>query len=185
MGAHGVHAQCCTSHELITLTGLSGDFCSGSSEKQQSCCKPPHSNVLLMCKPSTGSCSKTLNRSNYPASIVRLIRGKSLHLAVLAPSRQLDTRPGNDRKDDCHYALSRRAAHEEAARLQNGGIPSWWQQSLSRTRRSDTGCLKVHGATDKDSQTTLPDHSTRNPSSGLQSDELDTRQKPGSKGGGG
>lgn len=111
VGAYEVHAQCCILHEFITLTGLSGDFCPGSSEKQQSCCKPPHSNALLMCKSPTRPCSKTLNLSNYPAAIVWLIRGKSLHLAVLAPSRQLDTRPGNDRKDDSVIMLSAGEQH--------------------------------------------------------------------------
>lgn len=155
MGAYEVHAQCCILHEFITLTGLSGDFCPGSSEKQQSCCKPPHSNALLMCKSPIWPCSKTLNLSNYPSSIVWLIRGKFLHLAVLAPSRQLDTRPGNDRKDDSVIMLSAGEQHMRGSQTTEWvKIPSCWQQSLSRTRRSDTWCLKVHGAADKDGQTT-------------------------------
>lgn len=122
MAAREVHAQCSILYELITLMGLFSDFCPESSEDQHSCCKPPHSNALLMCKSPTGACSPVLNHSNYSASIVRLIKGRvppTSCTCSLPPAGH--TRPGNDRKkDSIIMQLSQRIAHEEAARLQNG-----------------------------------------------------------------
>lgn len=157
MAAREVHAQCSVLHELITLMGLFGGFCPGSSEEQQSCCKPPHSNALLMCKSPTGACFKVLNRSNYSASIVRLIKRRLLPTSCACSlPRAGHTRPGNDwRKDSIIILLGRRAAHEEAARLQNGlGF-------FSVGNRVQVGhsnqTYQVYVATDKDGQTTSPD----------------------------